>query len=84
MKGDGVARRRLVIVVPDKWVWPTRRPTDLSVGLPNMTCGPEDQTSVVSPDSPKITGLCCNLLEIGFPIVTDLDSRSTDLVCQPI
>jgi hypothetical protein len=29
---------------------------------------------VVPSDSPKITGLCCNLLEIGFPVVTDLDS----------
>jgi hypothetical protein len=29
--------------VPDKWVRPTRRPADLSVGLPDLTCGSEDE-----------------------------------------
>jgi hypothetical protein len=29
--------------VPEKWVRPTRRPADLSVGLPDPTCGPEDE-----------------------------------------
>jgi hypothetical protein len=29
--------------VPDKWVRPTRKPADLSVGLPDLTCGPEDE-----------------------------------------
>jgi hypothetical protein len=30
-------------VVPDKWVRPTKRPADLSVGLPDLTCGPKDE-----------------------------------------
>jgi hypothetical protein len=29
--------------IPDNWVWPTRRPADLSVGLLNLTCEPEDK-----------------------------------------
>jgi hypothetical protein len=28
--------------VPDKWVRPTRRLADLSVGLPDLTCGLKD------------------------------------------
>jgi hypothetical protein len=29
-------------VVPDKWVWPTRRPADLSVGPTDLVGGPHD------------------------------------------
>jgi hypothetical protein len=29
-------------VVPDKWLRPTRRPADLSVGFPNLTVGLTD------------------------------------------
>jgi hypothetical protein len=29
--------------VPDKWVWPIRRPADLSVGLSDLTCWPEEE-----------------------------------------
>jgi hypothetical protein len=29
--------------VPGKWVRPTRRLTDLSEDLSNLTCGPEDK-----------------------------------------
>jgi hypothetical protein len=29
-------------VIPDKWLRPTRRPTDLSVGLPDLTVGLTD------------------------------------------
>jgi hypothetical protein len=28
--------------VPDKWVWPTRRPADLSVGLTDLVGDPRD------------------------------------------
>jgi hypothetical protein len=28
--------------VPDKWVWPTRRPADLSVGPTDLVSGPHD------------------------------------------
>jgi hypothetical protein len=28
--------------VPDKWVWPTRRPTDLSVGPTDLVGSPHD------------------------------------------
>jgi hypothetical protein len=28
--------------VPDKWVWPTRRPADLSVGPTDLVGGPHD------------------------------------------
>jgi hypothetical protein len=31
-----------LIVVPDKWVWPTRRPADLSVGPTDLVGGPHD------------------------------------------
>jgi hypothetical protein len=30
------------MVVPDKWVWPTRRPADLSVGLIDLVGSPHD------------------------------------------
>jgi hypothetical protein len=30
-----------LIAIPDKWVRPTRSPTDLSIGLPDLTCGPK-------------------------------------------
>ena len=41
--------------VPDKWVRPTRRPADLSVGLPDLTCGPKDEKIAwsTSQDSPS-------------------------------
>jgi hypothetical protein len=29
-------------VVPDKWVWPTRRPADLSVGPTDLVGSPHD------------------------------------------
>jgi hypothetical protein len=29
-------------VVPDKWVWPTKRPTDLTVGPNDLVGGPHD------------------------------------------
>jgi hypothetical protein len=32
-----------LLAVPDKWVRPTKRPADLSVGLSGLTCGPEDE-----------------------------------------
>jgi hypothetical protein len=28
--------------VPNKWVWPTRRPDDLTVGLTDLVGGPHD------------------------------------------
>jgi hypothetical protein len=31
-----------LIVVPDKWVWPTRRPANLSVGPTDLVGGPHD------------------------------------------
>jgi hypothetical protein len=29
-------------VIPDKWVWPTRRPADLSVGPTDLVGSPHD------------------------------------------
>jgi hypothetical protein len=51
----GSPRTRLT-AVPDKWVQPARRPVDLSVGLPDLTCGPKDEKTTWrarqgSPDS---------------------------------
>jgi hypothetical protein len=31
-----------LMAVPDKSVRPIKRPADLSVGLPDLTCGPQD------------------------------------------
>jgi hypothetical protein len=31
-----------LMVVPDKWVRPTRRPSDLTVGPKDLICGPHD------------------------------------------
>jgi hypothetical protein len=31
-----------LMVVPDKWVWPTRRPADLSVGPTDLVGSPHD------------------------------------------
>jgi hypothetical protein len=85
--------------VPDKWVRPTRRLADLSVGpadlagsprdllktfqkIPQTTrsattsrLGVQDKTSVDF-DQSRSTGYgkSCNQLDLGFPIVTDLDS----------
>jgi hypothetical protein len=30
------------MVVPDKWIWPTIRPTDLLVGPTDLVGGPHD------------------------------------------
>jgi hypothetical protein len=38
--------------VPDKWVWPTRRPTDLSVGPTDLVGGPHDPLKTFLEDSP--------------------------------
>jgi hypothetical protein len=76
--------------VPDKWVRPTRRPTDL-VGGPNdllktfqktpqtTLSKREDSLAYKSRMSKRIKVArmsfpCFNWLEIGFPVVTDLDS----------
>jgi hypothetical protein len=41
--------------VPDKGVRPARRPADLLVGLPDLTCGPEDEKTTwrARQDSPN-------------------------------
>jgi hypothetical protein len=59
-------------------------PPDDLIRLGNLPCKTRHKTSVAPLDSPEITRLCCNLLKIGFHVVTDLDSRSVDLVRQPI
>jgi hypothetical protein len=83
--------------VPGTWVWPIRRPADLSVGPTNLVGGPHDllKTSQKIPQTTlsrredslacktrqsrrikaaRISLPYCNWLEIGFPVVTDLDS----------
>jgi hypothetical protein len=85
--------------VPDKWVWPTRRPADLSVGPTDLVGGPHDLLKTFR-KIPQMTsfrttsrlgvqdktsadfaqrrstgyGKSCNQLDLGFPVVTDLDS----------
>jgi hypothetical protein len=71
---------------PQQWILPTRRPADMSVGPPNQTCGHEDaktawHASQGNPDRKAawISLPYCNRLEIGFPVVIDLDSGSPTL-----
>jgi hypothetical protein len=40
------------MVVPDKWVWPTRRPADPSVGLTDLVGSPHDLLKDLQEDSP--------------------------------
>jgi hypothetical protein len=44
------------------------------IHLGNLACTTRHKMSTAAPDSSEITWLCCNLLEICFPVVTDLDS----------
>ena len=37
-----------VTAVPDKWVRPTRRLADLTVGPTDLICGPEDLQKILS------------------------------------
>jgi hypothetical protein len=80
--------------VPDKWVRPTRRPADLSVGRTDLVGGPHDLSKTfqkipqmrrqlgvqdkASVDFDQIRSTrydkSCNQLDLGFPVVTDLDS----------
>jgi hypothetical protein len=83
--------------VPDKWVRPTRRLADLTVGPTDLVGGPYDllKTFQMIPQmtlsrredslacktrksrrikATRISFPCCNWLEIGFLVVTDLDS----------
>jgi hypothetical protein len=39
-------------VVSDKWVWPTRRPTDLLVGPTDLVSGSHDLLKTFPEDSP--------------------------------
>jgi hypothetical protein len=57
---------------PDTWA---RREED------SLACKPRKSRRT---KAARISFPYCNRLEIGFPVVTDLNPKSTDLVCQPI
>jgi hypothetical protein len=44
-------------VVPNKWVRPTIRPADLSVGLSDLTCWHEDETTAWRANQGSLEGL---------------------------
>jgi hypothetical protein len=64
--------------VPDKWVQPTRRPTDLSVGPTDLVGGPHDLLKTFQ-KIPKMTSFSTTL-RLGIQDKTSVDfdkSRST-------